>query len=130
MNTEEKPSLWGAAFIYLKIKTLIDSPAVQEFNPGWLFLFFLIPASRLQHVREQKIAEKRGGWSAWLREVEISTSQADRFIKVVDELGGKFPTLGSISFNALYEIATLPKAERERQHTVPSSGNAKSYSYR
>ncbi|MBU8597304.1 DUF3102 domain-containing protein [Alkalihalobacillus clausii] len=78
---------------------------------------------RLKHVRKEKLAEGRGGWTEWLRLVEMSTSQADRFMKVYDELGdGKFPTSGSIALGKFYEIATLPPEHRDQPHTVPSTG--------
>lgn len=80
----------------------------------------------MKHVKENKIAERHGGWTAWLREVEISTSQADRFIKVTTELEmSKFPTSGSISLGTLYEIATLPPEERTKPHTIKSTGETK-----
>ena len=79
---------------------------------------------RLKHVRGSKLTEGHGGWTAWLREVGISTSQADRFIKVVTELEGKFPTSGSIGLGTLYEIATLPPTEREVEH-VTAKGETK-----
>src|SRR5690606_27085200 len=52
---------------------------------------------------------------------DMSTSQADRFTKVYDELSdGKFPTSGSLVIGKLYEIATLPPEERDREHTLKS----------
>ncbi|GAC44069.1 DUF3102 domain-containing protein [Paenibacillus popilliae] len=33
---------------------------------------------RLKHVREKKLAERHGGWTSWLRKVEIEESQARR----------------------------------------------------
>ncbi|MCQ4363042.1 DUF3102 domain-containing protein [Mycobacterium gordonae] len=81
---------------------------------------------RLKHVKEAKLAERHGGWTNWLREIELSTSHADRFEKVFTELAdGKFPPAGSIALGRLYEIATLPPDERERPHTVPSTGETK-----
>lgn len=81
---------------------------------------------RLEHVRSEKIAERHGGWSEWLREVDISTSQADRFIKVFKENDqGKLPHVGNVSFRALYEIATMPEEEREKTHVIPSTGKEK-----
>jgi hypothetical protein len=80
----------------------------------------------LKHVHDKKLAESRGGWTAWLREIGMSTSQADRFIKVYDRLGGgKFPTSGSMALGVLYEIATLPEEAREQAHTIPSTGEVK-----
>ncbi|WP_071880168.1 DUF3102 domain-containing protein [Geobacillus vulcani] len=81
---------------------------------------------RLKHVKEKKLAEKRGGWTAWLREIQMSTSQADRFIKVAKEFDeGKLPHVGNIRFRALYEIATMPETERFKPHTILSTGETK-----
>lgn len=80
---------------------------------------------RLKHVKEEKLADRRGGWTAWLREVELSTSQADRFEKVYVELDGKFPTSGSMVLGHLYEIALMPPEYRDQPHSIPSSGVVK-----
>lgn len=50
---------------------------------------------------------------------------ADKFIVVFDELGGDDSTSSQIGISALYEIATLPPEERERPHTIPSTGATK-----
>ncbi|GAA4833163.1 hypothetical protein GCM10023310_08220 [Paenibacillus vulneris] len=81
---------------------------------------------RLKKVRDEKLAEKHGGWSEWLREVDIDDSQARRFIAVVNEFGdGYRGTYHALGLRALYEIATLPAEERERPHIVPSTGATK-----
>lgn len=73
----------------------------------------------MKHARESKLAERHGGWTEWLREIDMSTSQADRFIKVFKEYdAGKLPHVGNIAFRALYEIATLPPEQREQPHTT------------
>ncbi|OIB04851.1 hypothetical protein AK95_14645 [Paenibacillus sp. LC231] len=79
---------------------------------------------RLKHVREEKIAEKRGGWMVWLREIELDDSQARKFIKVFDELGNR-GTYTALGLRALYEIASLPPEEREKPQVIPSSGETK-----
>lgn len=81
---------------------------------------------RLKHVHDKKLAEKRGGWTSWLREIGMSTSQADRFVKIFKEYdSGKLPHVGNIGFRVLYEIATLPEPERTKPHTIPSTGEVK-----
>lgn len=81
---------------------------------------------RLKHVHDKKLAEKRGGWTSWLREIGMSTSQADRFVKIFKEYdSGKLPHVGNIGFRVLYEIATLPEPERTKPHTIPSTGETK-----
>lgn len=78
---------------------------------------------RLVKVRKEKLADSHGGWTDWLRTIEMSTSQADRFMKVTAELsGGKFPTSGSIALGVMYEIATMPEESRTETHTIPSTG--------
>lgn len=82
---------------------------------------------RIKKVHDEKLAEGHGGWTTWLREIDMSTSQADRFIKVVERIDPhKLPHVGNIGFRALYEIATLPPEERDRPHTIPSTGEIKS----
>lgn len=68
--------------------------------------------------------EKHGEWTEWLRKVGMSSSQADRFMKVTQEFDGKFPTSGSIGIGVLYEIATLPPEQREQTH-VTAKGETK-----
>lgn len=46
-------------------------------------------------------------------------------MKVYSELGSKTSTYSEIGLNALYQIATLPPAEREKPHTIPSTGEVK-----
>ena len=81
---------------------------------------------RLKHVKELKMADSHGGWTNWLRDVDVEPSQARRFIAVVDEIGDDYRgTYHALGLRALYEIATLPPEERERPHTIPSSGVVK-----
>lgn len=81
---------------------------------------------RLKYVKETKLAEGRGGWTQWLHDVDIEQSQARRFIAVADEIGEEYRgTYHALGLRALYEIATLPPEERERPHTVPSTGATK-----
>lgn len=80
---------------------------------------------RLKHVKDMKLSTGRGGWTAWLREIDMSTSQADRFMKIAAELGDNFPNSGTISAAVLYEIATMPREARTRPHVIPSTGAVK-----
>lgn len=62
----------------------------------------------------------RGQWSRWCTEdIGMDRAQADKFIRVVDELGDEC-TYTQIGLRALYEIATLPPEERTRGHTLKS----------
>ncbi len=80
---------------------------------------------RLKHVKENDLVH--GEWAKWCEEVVgIDRSTANKFIRVYDELGignvGTYPHLG---LRALYEIATIPPDEREKPHTIPSTGEVK-----
>lgn len=78
---------------------------------------------RLKHVKENDLAH--GEWSKWLEEIEISKSQADRFIKVATEYDeGRLPHVGNLAFRTLYEIATLPPEQRQVPH-LTSKGEQK-----
>lgn len=66
-----------------------------------------------------------GEWRLFLDEINMSKSQADRHIKISTEYDlGKLPHVGNIGFRALYEIATMPEEERDKEHTL-SSGKTK-----
>lgn len=72
---------------------------------------------RLKHVKENDLAH--GEWERWLRSIEMNKQQAHRFVRVFEELGGgKVTTSLHLGLNALYEIATLPPEEREKEHTL------------
>jgi len=78
---------------------------------------------RLKHVKENDLVH--GEFGNWLRNIEMSNQQASRFIKVYEELPEiEFSDVGKIGLNALYEIATLPPEEREKEHTL-SNGETK-----
>jgi len=78
---------------------------------------------RLKHVKENDLVH--GEWKLFLGSINMSKSQADRFIKVFKEYElGKLPDVGNIGLSVLYEIATLPSEEREKEH-VTSKGETK-----
>lgn len=78
---------------------------------------------RLKHVKENDLVH--GEFGKWLESIDMSKSQANRFMKVVEELeGSNFLTSRNIGVEALYYIATLPPEEREKEHTL-SSGQTK-----
>ncbi|UTR08463.1 DUF3102 domain-containing protein [Alkalihalobacillus sp. LMS6] len=80
---------------------------------------------RLKHVKENDLAH--GEFQRWCEdEAKVPYRQANRFMKVVDEVPiEKMTTSSHLGLNALYEIATLPPAERDQPHTIPSSGETK-----
>ena len=69
---------------------------------------------RLKHVKENDLAH--GEFGKWLEnETGISYRQANRFIKVVDELEeSDVTTWSQIGLRTMYEIATLPKEHRDK----------------
>lgn len=74
---------------------------------------------RLKHVKENDLVH--GEWKIFLESTKMSKSQADRFMRVYSEFEtGKLPDVGNIALSVLYEIATLPEPEREKEHTLPS----------
>lgn len=76
---------------------------------------------RLKHVKENDLAH--GEWTKWCKEeIGMDRAQADKFIRVVNELGNEF-TYTQLGMNALYQIATLPPEQREVEHTT-SKGEA------
>jgi hypothetical protein len=78
---------------------------------------------RLKHVKENDLAH--GEFGKWLESVGIEGSQARRFMKVVEELDVNRGTYHDLGLRALYEIATLPPDQREKPHTIPSTGEVK-----
>lgn len=77
---------------------------------------------RLKHVKENDLAY--GQWSNWLGTIGMNRSTAHRFIKIYEELSSDVDTWQQLSSRALYEIATLPEEEREKEH-VTSKGETK-----
>ena len=63
---------------------------------------------RLNHVKENDLAH--GEFTEWLKSIDMSQTQANRFMKVSSEL--KKPTSVNLGINALYLIATLPEEEQ------------------
>lgn len=70
---------------------------------------------RLKHVKENDLAH--GEWIKWLKTINMTRSQATKFIKVSDEFSNGSLT-NHLGVNVLYEIATLPEEERTKEHTT------------
>lgn len=78
---------------------------------------------RLKHVKENDLVH--GEWESYCNEqVKITPRHANRYIKVVEELGSNQTSMSDLGINALYQIATIPQEEREKEHTL-SSGETK-----
>lgn len=78
---------------------------------------------RLKHVKENDLVH--GQWESWLNSVEIHQRQAQRFIKVFNELETNATPVSHLGIKMLYEIATMPDEEREKEHVIPSTGETK-----
>lgn len=79
---------------------------------------------RLKHVKENDLAH--GEFGKWLSSIDFNQSQASRFIKVYEELGdSKLLTSANLGFRNLLEITAFPEAERQKPHTIPSTGEEK-----
>lgn len=77
---------------------------------------------RLNHVKENDLAH--GEFIIWVENQGIQYREANRLMKVADELNPNMTTLSHLGSTALYLIATLPEEEREKEHET-SKGEAK-----
>lgn len=77
---------------------------------------------RLKHVKENDLAH--GEFGKWLSKINMSRSTARRFIKVANSPELNSPSMANLGTSILYEIATLPEEEREKEH-LTSSGEKK-----
>ena len=80
---------------------------------------------RIHKVHVEKLSESRGGWTAWLREIDLDKGTAHRFMSVYTELGDKVGTYQRLGLRALSEIATMPEEQRDLEHEIPSTGEVK-----
>ncbi|OFV03779.1 hypothetical protein HMPREF3124_11150 [Staphylococcus sp. HMSC12H08] len=73
---------------------------------------------RLKHVKENDLAH--GEFGKWLEKVNMSRSTARRFMKVAENPELNSPSMANLGTSILYEIATLPDEEREKEHLTLS----------
>lgn len=78
---------------------------------------------RLKHVKENDLVH--GEWSRWCESIGMRARYANKFIVIYDQLCDEWSTSTTIGFEPLYQIATMPEAEREKPHTIPSTGETK-----
>lgn len=82
---------------------------------------------RLKGVRDNP--EKYGlegyrDWERWCKEeVDMSRQYANQFIRIYEELGNS--GFRDMSVKALYQIATMPKEARDKEHELPSGETKK-----
>lgn len=78
---------------------------------------------RLKHVKENDLAH--GQFGKWLKSIGMNDRVARMMMTVANELDSKRSTYSEIGLNALYQIATLPPDQRDKPHTIPSTGEVK-----
>ncbi|WP_200774639.1 DUF3102 domain-containing protein [Enterococcus faecium] len=76
---------------------------------------------RLNYVKENDLAH--GEFSKWVSEIGIQEREAQRFMKIANELPNA-TTWSALGTRALYLIATLPEEERTKEH-VTEKGETK-----
>lgn len=77
---------------------------------------------RLKHVKENDLAH--GEFRNWVKKIGMSKTSANRFMKIADNPELNVPSMGHLGTSILYEIATLPDEERDKEH-LTSSGEKK-----
>lgn len=71
---------------------------------------------RLKHVKENDLVH--GEWTNYCEKtLDMTIGYANRYIRVFEEFGDS-NMYTSIGLNKLYQIATLPEGEREKEHQV------------
>lgn len=66
---------------------------------------------RLKHVKENDLAH--GEFGKWLKKINMTNMQANRFMKVSEEFPNLTPGL-NLGITVLYQLATLPSEIREQ----------------
>lgn len=59
-----------------------------------------------------------GEFRLWLEKIGLSKSSANRFMKIAENPELNVPPVGHMGASVLYQLATLPKEEREKEHTT------------
>lgn len=80
---------------------------------------------RLKHVKENDLVH--GEFGKWLERIEISWDTANRMMKIASELSlsSNYVSGRNLGIKVLYEISQFSGSEREKSHTVPSTGQTK-----
>lgn len=75
--------------------------------------------------KEGKTIVARGAWGEFLASVNMEETYARKFEIIYVEINGNRATLHGKGMSALYEIAQIPTEQREKPHTIPSTGATK-----
>lgn len=76
---------------------------------------------RLKHVKENDLAH--GQFLDWVERIGIARNEAQKYIKIVNELSPNYETFNNLGLSALYLIATLPDEEKQTQLDRIESGD-------
>lgn len=68
---------------------------------------------RLKHVKENDLAH--GQFLDWVERIGIARNEAQKYIKIVNELSPNYETFNNLGLSALYLIATLPDEAKQEQ---------------
>ena len=94
---------------------------IKSYEEAGSYLIWEI-GRRLNYVKENNLTH--GNFSIWLEELNMNQNTANRYMKIVKELDGKYDPSHNLGFQNLYAIATLPEEERTKQHET-SKGELK-----
>ncbi|PEL22501.1 DUF3102 domain-containing protein [Bacillus toyonensis] len=84
---------------------------------------FLEIGRRLKHVKENDLIH--GDFLNWVESLDIHPRVAQQMMRVASDPQLNTSTYSHLGLRVLYEIATILPEERERIHTVPSTGEEK-----
>lgn len=68
---------------------------------------------RLKHVKENDLTH--GQFLNWVETVGIVRNEAQKYIRIVNELSPNYETFNNLGLSALYLIATLPDDQKQEQ---------------
>nr|DAV77267.1 MAG TPA: Protein of unknown function (DUF3102) [Caudoviricetes sp.] len=68
---------------------------------------------RLKHVKENDLTH--GQFLNWVETVGIARNEAQKYIRIVNELSPNYETFNNLGLSALYLIATLPDDQKQEQ---------------
>lgn len=77
---------------------------------------------RLKHVKENDLAH--GEFMNWVRKIGMSQASANKFMKIANDPQLNSSPAKNLGVTVLYEIATLPEEERNKEY-ITSSGEVK-----
>lgn len=93
----------------------IITAQIKSFEEAGNYLIWEI-GRRLVHVKNNKL--NHGDFGDWLNELNMNHDLANRYMKIVKELDGKYDSNRNLGLQNLYAIATLPEEERTKEHVI------------